>query len=414
MARLFEAADRRLYLVGGIVRDLWLDTPVDPASDIDLTTDARPAEIKSLLRDWADALWTQGERFGTIGVKRQQRSFEVTTHRAEAYRADSRKPEVVFGDDVHVDLSRRDFTVNAMAIDVTHTATDPAMLLVDPFGGAEDLTARRLRTPLAPTTSFSDDPLRILRAARFANKYQLEPVGDLMAAATDLRHRLDIVSKERIRDELEKFLDAPDVRRGFAFLTASRVIDVVLPIATPASVAVAEGAGPPWWLRLAGIFAELDLPADDATTQLRELRCSAATTRQVRNVLNGLPIPSDPTPESVRRWVLRVEPYEAECFVLAAALVAENDVEADAAASAVSTFHDAWAALAEVEDLRDDGVPLKGDAIADLLGVAPGPEIGQAVNVLKAHRLRHGPFGPDDARVVLLDWSRARRSDGEC
>ena len=177
LADRFVAAGHSVYLVGGTVRDLLLGRPI--VGDYDLTTDARPPEIKRLLADWADAIWTQGERFGTIGARRGDRSYEITTHRAEAYHADSRKPDVAFADAIESDLSRRDFTVNAMAL----ALPDPH--LIDPFDGAADLAAGRLRTPLSAAESFTDDPLRMLRAARFLAGYDLHPVEGLADAIRD-------------------------------------------------------------------------------------------------------------------------------------------------------------------------------------------------------------------------------------
>jgi poly(A) polymerase len=187
LADRFRGAGRRLYLVGGTVRDLLVGR--EGGWDVDATTDARPEEIKSILDGWADALWTQGERFGTIGARRGELDYEITTHRAEAYDPESRKPDVRFADAIEVDLSRRDFTVNAMALELTSDAPT----LVDPFGGAADLAAHVLRSPIPPEESFSDDPLRMLRAARFLAGYQLEPVPELVNAVVAMHHRLSIV-----------------------------------------------------------------------------------------------------------------------------------------------------------------------------------------------------------------------------
>ena len=173
IAERFHAAGKRIFLVGGPVRDGIAGRPggLEPGAevDIDLTTDATPDEIELLVSDLSDAMWNQGKRFGTIGLMRQGRRFEITTHRAEAYVPESRKPEVQFGRDIETDLSRRDFTVNAMALSL------PGLELVDPFNGIADLAAKRLRTPLEPEVSFSDDPLRMLRAARFIAGYGLAP-----------------------------------------------------------------------------------------------------------------------------------------------------------------------------------------------------------------------------------------------
>jgi len=391
LATLFVDHGFRLFLVGGIVRDLWLDQPVDASSDIDLTTDARPGDTKAIVADWADAVWTQGERFGTIGCKRAGRAFEITTHRAEAYEPDSRKPVVAFGDDIETDLSRRDFTVNAMAMEL------PGADLVDPFDGAADLAARRLRTPLSPTVSFTDDPLRMLRAARFANRYGLVPDAGLLAAASELRERLQIVSAERIRDELEKLLRADDVRVGLDFLAQTGLVSEVLPGVTVDGLTVAAAIDAPWWLRLAGAIAASNPTDHELGEQLRALRCSSETDRAVTRAIAGADIiagvgPPGPTDGQIRRWVLRIAPWESEALKLAAALGSEM----------VPAFRAAYERLAAVEDLRDNSVPLNGLEIAELLGIEPGREIGRAVRLLQNHRLDHGPFDAATARELLL------------
>ncbi|HEY4608377.1 MAG TPA: CCA tRNA nucleotidyltransferase, partial [Ilumatobacteraceae bacterium] len=220
----FSAAGHHLYLVGGTVRDLLVGDGIE-TNDFDATTSARPTDIKRCLEGWADAIWTQGERFGTIGAKKGERIYEITTHRAEAYNDDSRKPHVEFADDIDIDLSRRDFTVNAMALELTTTTPR----LVDPFGGAADLVTRTLRTPLSPEVSFSDDPLRMLRAARFIARYQLQPVPELVDAVTAMHSRLQIVSSERIRDELDKLITVERPGRGLWFLVDTGLAEEFLP-----------------------------------------------------------------------------------------------------------------------------------------------------------------------------------------
>ena len=226
LAQRFDAAGHRLYLVGGIVRDAVVGRPL--ATDIDLTTDARPEQTTELVRGWADAVWDQGARFGTVGLKKAGTVFEVTTHRAEAYSPDSRKPDVSFADEVEADLARRDFTVNAMALRVTG-AVDETPELIDPFGGVADLAEGRLRTPLSPEVSFTDDPLRMLRAARFVAGYGLVPDDTLVAAVRDMVGRLEIVSAERIRDELAKLLVVEDPTAGLWFLVDNGIAEMVLP-----------------------------------------------------------------------------------------------------------------------------------------------------------------------------------------
>ena len=225
LAERFASRGHRLYLVGGSVRELLLGATGDD-HDLDFTTDARPPEIKAVLDGFADAIWTQGERFGTIGAKRGERIYEITTFRAESYADDSRKPHVTYADEIDLDLSRRDFTVNAMALEVTKGA---APALVDPFGGAGDLMAKVLRTPLTPEISFGDDPLRMLRAARFIARYDLHPTDELVAAATRLAGRLEIVSAERIRDELDKLLTLDHPAAGLFFIHETGLADHFLP-----------------------------------------------------------------------------------------------------------------------------------------------------------------------------------------
>ena len=197
------------------------DQPLD--HDLDFTTDARPDDIEAIVSGWADAVWTQGKRFGTIGSKRGELTYEITTHRAEAYHPDSRKPEVAFGDKVEDDLSRRDFTVNAMALRL------PEMELIDPFNGLADLAARRLRTPLDPEVSFADDPLRMLRAARFIARLGLEPTPELVEAVKAGHGRLSIVSAERIRDELDKMVVVPVPSVALWFVVRTGLASEFLP-----------------------------------------------------------------------------------------------------------------------------------------------------------------------------------------
>ena len=207
LARLFSAAGYRLYLVGGVVREAVAGRFLAGA-DLDCTTDARPPAVRRIVGGAATTLWTQGERFGTIGCVVDGQAFEITTHRAERYDPHSRKPIVAFGDDVEQDLARRDFTVNAMAIDTADGT------LIDLHGGRQDLAARVLRTPLDPSISFGDDPLRMLRAARFIASHGLTPDEAVVDAVREMGERLQIVAVERVRDEFEKLLLLEDPFRG--------------------------------------------------------------------------------------------------------------------------------------------------------------------------------------------------------
>ncbi|MDP1805959.1 MAG: CCA tRNA nucleotidyltransferase, partial [Acidimicrobiales bacterium] len=270
LAQRFATAGWRLYLVGGSVRDAILGVPPKDDDDLDFTTDARPDDIEAVVKGWADAVWDQGRRFGTIGVKKGTAVYEITTHRADAYTADSRKPDVQFSDAVEADLSRRDFTVNAMALSL------PDAELIDPFGGLDDLAAYRLRTPLSPVESFTDDPLRMLRAARFISGYHFLPDTELVDAVKSLRSRLEIVSAERIRDELDKLLVVESPAEGLWFLVNTGLAEEFLP-ELPAlalqqdpihrhkdvlahTIAVVEKASPDKILRLAALLHDIGKP----------------------------------------------------------------------------------------------------------------------------------------------------------
>ena len=220
VARALVGAGHECYLVGGSVRDALLD--IGPV-EFDFASDARPDRIEAVLAPIADFVWLQGQRFGTVGAQVGGIPCEVTTFRSDVYHSDSRKPEVTFGDSIETDLSRRDFTVNAMALRL------PDAELVDPYDGTIDLAAGRLRTPLSPEISFTDDPLRMMRAARFVARFGFEPVPELVAAVEQLRDRLAIVSVERIRDELSKLHVVDDPSRGLWFLAETGLADGFLP-----------------------------------------------------------------------------------------------------------------------------------------------------------------------------------------
>ena len=288
VARLFAAAGHRLYLVGGVVREAVAGQFLADA-DLDCTTDARPPAVRRIVGGVAASLWTQGERFGTIGCVVDGQAFEITTHRAERYDQHSRQPVVAFGDDVEQDLARRDFTVNAMAVDTSDGS------LLDPHGGRRDLEARVLRTPLDPAVSFGDDPLRMLRAARFVASHGLVPDEAVVEAVGAMGERLQIVSVERTRDELEKLLLLDDPSEGFRFLFRTGLIERVLPrvagrdpvaLGRVTAAVAAEPAA-----RWASLFVQDS--AEEAGTELRGLRCStslasgAAALLEAREQLQG-------------------------------------------------------------------------------------------------------------------------------
>ena len=457
----FSAAGERLFLVGGTVRDLMAGDQ-RPDFDIDATTPARPDRIKQLLSGWADALWTQGERFGTIGAMKRfvgddgqvvERTYEITTHRAEAYHDHSRKPDVAFSDDIEADLSRRDFTVNAMALELT--AAEPA--LVDPFGGVVDLAARVLRTPLAPSESFSDDPLRMLRAARFIARYRLQPEPELVVAVKAMAERLEIVSAERIRDELDKLLMAPSPTAGLWFCVDTGLADHFLP-ELPAmrlehdpihrhkdvlthTLAVVENVRPPAerperppydfrLTRLAALFHDVGKPrtrgfdpARGGTTfhhhdavgarmtrkRLQALRYSNgdvdAITELVALHLRVHTYEMGWSDSAVRRYVRDAGPYLNELNELTRCDCTTRDERKAAALSRrMDELELRIAELQEREALDSLRPEIDGVGVMALLGLSPGRAVGQALEFLLELRLDEGLIGEDAARERLFAW----------
>src|SRR3954452_6550841 len=451
LAERFAARGHRLYLVGGSVRDLLIDTGRDD-HDLDFTTDARPADIKRCLDGWADAIWTQGERFGTIGAKKGERIYEITTHRAEAYNDDSRKPHVEFADDIEIDLSRRDFTVNSMALELT--AATPT--LVDPFSGATDLVTRTLRTPLSPEVSFSDDPLRMLRAARFIARYQLQPVPELVDAVTAMHSRLQIVSSERIRDELDKLITVDHPSAGLWFTIETGLADEFLP-ELPAmrleqdpihrhkdvlthTLAVVENVRPdaaPDFdfrrTRLSALFHDVGKPQTRGYQQGKGVTFhhhDAVGARMTRKRLTALRYSNDDieaitdlvalhlrfhtydmgwTDSAVRRYVRDAGHLLAELNVLTRCdCTTRNERKALMLARRMDELEARIADLAEREELASIRPELNGTQVMTQLGIGPGPIVGKALAFLLEIRLEEGLLGQDEIRKSLDQWRADR------
>ncbi len=443
LAERFDAGGFKLYLVGGVVRDAVLGRPL--YQDLDFTTDARPAQIKQLVEGWAESLWTQGERFGTIGFIKGGHRYEVTTHRGEAYTPESRKPDVVFADAVEEDLSRRDFTVNAMALSL------PDARLIDPFGGVDDLAAHQLRTPLRPQESFSDDPLRMLRAARFIAGYDLVPVPELVAAVGELRSRLEIVSAERIRDELDKLLVVPRPGKGLWFLVETGLADQFLP-ELPAlgleqdpihrhkdvlahTIAVVERTDhADRILRLAALFHDIGKPktrsfgpegvsfhhhdvvgARMTEERMRALRYShddvAAVRRLVELHLRFHGYSDEWTDSAVRRYARDAGPLLERLNALTRAdCTTRNRAKARMLAQRMDALEARIDELREKEALGALRPELDGRQVMDHLGLEPGPVVGEALRFLLELRIEEGPLGEEEAYRRLDGWWAARQS----
>tara|TARA_Y100001947_G_scaffold136105_1_gene124185 strand:- start:154 stop:1413 length:1260 start_codon:yes stop_codon:yes gene_type:complete len=400
LARRFAADGQRLYLVGGVVRDVLLGR-IGDHPDFDLTTDAPPDRIRRLIEGVADAVWLQGEKFGTIGARLGAHTFEITTHRAEAYLSDSRKPVVSFSTRLEDDLLRRDFTVNAMAFDVVDET------LHDPLGGQADLDARLLCTPLAPEKSFSDDPLRTLRAARFLAGYELTAAPGLLEAAGSVAERLRIVSAERIRDELWRLFALPDPGVGFAFLDEARLLPLLLPEVSDRSAeqraeafrrSVAAELVPE--VRLAALL--LEMPAPELDGRLRALRLSGEQRTKVLGLVSAVGRVRERTDdgwsdEAVRRLAASAGDQLAATVALATA--------AGVATGILQTRLGALRADGELDDL---GPALGGAEVIDLLGLEPGPDVGEALAWLADLRFREGRLGPDEEGHRLVAWWEGR------
>jgi len=453
IAERFRAAGHRLYVVGGTVRDLLIDAGRDDF-DLDLTTDARPDEIKACLAGWASAVWTQGERFGTIGAKFGDRIYEITTFRAESYTDDSRKPHVTYADDIETDLGRRDFTINAMALELTGDGTPT---LVDPHGGAVDLMQKVLRTPLGPDISFSDDPLRMLRAARFIARYDLEPTEPLVAAVEAMASRLEIVSAERIRDEFDKLITVDHPSRGLWFLYDTGLADQFLPELAAMrlehdpihrhkdvlshTIAVVENVRPLAELpegrpefdfrivRLAALFHDIGKPktrgylegkgttfhhhdavgARMTKKRMTALRYSnddvAAVTALVALHLRFHTYRLGWSDAAVRRYVRDADDLLHELNVLTRCdCTTRNERKAKQLSKRMDDLEDRIDALAEAEEIAKIRPELDGQAVMDHLGLAPGREIGEALAFLLEIRLDEGLIGEAESKARLDAW----------
>ncbi len=439
LARRFQDGGHALHLVGGSVRDALLGVA---SPDYDLTTDARPDRILELVQPWADHVWLQGQAFGTIGAASGDMRVEITTFRAEVYRSDSRKPEVTFSNSLETDLSRRDFTVNAMAIAL------PEPQMVDPYGGIDDLVHKRLRTPLDPEVSFLDDPLRMMRAARFIAGLGLEPDPALVQAATDLAGRLEVVSAERIRDELSKLLVVDDPSAGLWFLVRTGLADEFLPElpglaleqdpihhhkdVLAHTIAVVAKTRPELVVRLAALLHDIGKPKtrsfgpDGVSFHLHDVVGARMTEERLR----ALKYPKDTieavtalvllhlrfhtykmgwTDKAIRRYVRDAGPLLDELnHLVRCDCTTRNQAKARALGRRMDDLEARIADLAEREELASIRPAIDGHRVMELLAVPPGRVVGDALEMLLEARIEEGPMSEEDAERRLLAWAEER------
>ncbi len=455
LGELFRAAGYDLALVGGPVRDAFLDRMSD---DLDFATSADPDTTQRILARWGDAHWDIGKEYGTIGAKRFGQGgapdvvAEITTYRSDEYDPTSRKPVVAFGDTLEGDLSRRDFTVNAMAVRL------PDLAFVDPFDGLGDLARRVLRTPIAPERSFDDDPLRMMRGARFAAQlgFELEPATHRAIVA--MAPRLAIVSAERVQAEFAKLLLAPVPRRGLEILVGTGMADQILPelpalrleidehhrhkdvyehSLTVLEQAIAQETGPDGavpapdlTLRLAALLHDVGKPATRrfepgggvsfhhhelvgarlVAARLKALRFDRRLIKDVARLIElhlrfhgyGDGVWTD---SAVRRYVTDAGPLLERLHRLTRAdCTTRNRRKAQRLSAAYSDLERRIAELRAAEELAAVRPELDGTEIMAALGIPPGPYVGQAYAFLLDLRLERGPIGPEAARTELLRW----------
>ncbi|KQT02542.1 CCA tRNA nucleotidyltransferase [Cellulomonas sp. Leaf395] len=459
---LFRAAGHELALVGGPVRDAFLGRA---SADLDFATSATPDKTQAILARWGDAHWDIGKEFGTIGARRfaGRRSsladdvvVEVTTYRSDEYDPTSRKPQVAFGDSLEGDLSRRDFTVNSMAVRV------PDLTFVDPFDGLTDLAAGLLRTPVDPRQSFDDDPLRMMRAARFAAQLGFGVDPQAHTAIVDMAERITIVSAERVRDELSKLLVSAQPRAGLEVLVDTGLAAHVLPelpalrleidehhrhkdvyehslMVLDKAIALETGPdgavpGPDLVLRLAALLHDIGKPktrrfeggggvsfhhhemvgAKLVAKRLKELRYDKATVQAVAR-LTELHLrfhgygEGGWTDSAVRRYVTDAGPLLERLHRLTRSdCTTRNLRKAARLSAAYDDLEDRIARLREQEELSSIRPDLDGTQIMEILGLSPGREVGEAYKHLLELRMERGPLGPDAARDELLTWWAAR------
>ena len=447
LAKKFAEAGFTLALVGGPVRDAILGRL---GNDLDFTTNAKPDETKSIIKKGADSLWETGREFGTIAAQFGDVTVEITTYRSEKYETQSRNPEVNFGDNIEGDLLRRDFTVNAMALELT--TTPPTF--IDNFDGVNDLARKVLRTPGTPENSFSDDPLRMMRAARFAAQLGFDVDPTILVAIKEMAARIEIISAERVRDEFVKLIMSENPRTGIALLVETGLADYVLPEIPKLKLEIDEHhhhkdvyehtlkvleqaialedrlGGPNLVIRLAALLHDIGKPktreliagggvsfhhhevvgARMAKERLKTLRFSNDVVSDVSSLVflhlrfHGYGT-GEWTDSAVRRYIRDAEHQLTHLHVLTRAdCTTRNQRKAESLAKTYDSLEERILKLMEEEELEKIRPDLDGVEIMAILGISPSPIVGRAYQYLLDLRMDRGPLGPDAAKAELLTW----------
>lgn len=436
LAELFRSAGHEVFLVGGSLRDALLGrTP----SDLDFATSARPDEIRETVDGWADAVYGVGEQYGTVGVRKGDELHEITTFRDEIYRRESRKPEVRYSDNIETDLSRRDFTVNAMALRLP----DPE--LVDPFGGLTDLAEGRLRTPLSPEVSFTDDPLRMLRLFRFVSEIGFVPNEETMSAVSGMADRLAIVSAERIRDEFSKLLVGENVTDALWGLIQTNLADQFIPELVllkmeqdpvqrhkdvlAHTIAVINKTEPRLVIRLAALLHDIGKPATRefgprgvtfhhhevvgarmARDRLRAMRYESSVVDDVSRLvflhLRPHTYKMGWSDSAVRRYVRDAGPLLEDLNQLVRCdVTTANAGRALEIQRRIDDLERSIADLEQREELASIRPPINGHTVMKHLGIDPGPVVGEIMDMLLEYRLDEGPFSEEEALKLVDEWA---------
>jgi poly(A) polymerase len=447
LAKKFAEAGFTLALVGGPVRDAILGRL---GNDLDFTTNAKPDETKSIIKKGADSLWETGREFGTIAAQFGDVTVEITTYRSEKYETQSRNPEVNFGDNIEGDLLRRDFTVNAMALELT--TTPPTF--IDNFDGVNDLARKVLRTPGTPENSFSDDPLRMMRAARFAAQLGFDVDPTILVAIKEMAARIEIISAERVRDEFIKLIMSENPRIGIALLVETGLADYVLPEIPKLKLEIDEHhhhkdvyehtlkvleqaisledrlGGPNLVIRLAALLHDIGKPktreliagggvsfhhhevvgARMAKERLKTLRFSNDVVSDVSSLVflhlrfHGYGT-GEWTDSAVRRYIRDAEHQLIHLHVLTRAdCTTRNQRKAESLAKTYDSLEERILKLMAEEELEKIRPDLDGVEIMTILGISPSPIVGRAYQYLLDLRMDRGPLGPDAAKAELLTW----------
>jgi poly(A) polymerase len=449
LAKQFKAAGFKLALVGGPVRDAILGRL---GNDLDFTTDALPKQSEKILEKWADSVWDIGAAFGTVAGKKGEITVEITTYRSESYDSSSRKPDVEFGKSIEADLARRDFTINAMALELT---TDQPTF-IDLFNGVTDLQNKLIKTPGKPEDSFTDDPLRMMRAARFMSQLNFEVDPAIITAIKDMSARLEIISAERIRDEFTKIILSPSPRIGITLLVETGLANYFLPEVPKLkleidehhhhkdvyehSLTVLEKAigleqrlgGPNLTLRLAALLHDIGKPktkqlipgggvsfhhhevvgARMCKERLKKLRFDNQLVNDVSKLtflhlrFHGYGL-GEWTDSAVRRYVRDAGELLTHLHLLTRAdCTTRNKQKADGLAKIYDQLEERIEVLMAQEELNKIRPDLTGDQIMQILGIKPSPMVGKAYDFLLELRLEHGPQGEEKATAELLKWRK--------